>query len=176
MPNPNEASQLIAPDQQKKNAKQFDLPIPGQSLTTSPGQFAYEQAPQFTDTKDINDYLFNRLTSPSIQRDVLRLLDAGVPVAVLVEPLIMQGVNEGKFNLDAGLLTAKTMAIMIGGLGVRAGIDVKWIFKTKQLGLNPLPFKKAFKQMQEQEGDTEPMLEEKAINMTKRSLLSQGGK
>ena len=58
MPNPNEASQLIAPDQQKKNAKQFDLPIPGQSLTTSPGQFAYEQAPQFTDTKDINDYFF----------------------------------------------------------------------------------------------------------------------
>src|SRR3990167_5363052 len=125
MPNPNEASQLITPDQQKQNARQFDLPIAGQSLTASPGQFAYEQPPKFTDTKAINDYLFNRLTSPSIQRDVLRLLDAGVPVAVLVEPLIMQGVNEGKFNLDAGLLAAKSIGIIIGGLGVRCGVFFK---------------------------------------------------
>lgn len=158
--------------QQKRNADTFNQPIPGQSFTTEPGTFAYEQPPQFTKLSDITNYMFDRITSPSVQRDILRLLDAGVPVATLLEPILLHGVNKGKFNLDAALLAAEPVATMITGLGLRAGINVVAAIKKKDDGVDPRPFAKAFKQKSEAE-NMEPITKDKAASMVKNSLLSR---
>lgn len=158
--------------QQKRNADTFSQPIPGQSFTTEPGNFAYEQPPQFTKLSDITDYMFDRITSPSVQRDILRLLDAGVPVASLLEPILLHGVNKGKFNIDAAMLAAEPVATMITGLGLRAGINVVAAIKKKDDGVDPRPFAKAFKQRAEAE-NMETISPTTAKSMVKKSLLSK---
>lgn len=162
----------VTPETQKVNAQDFDLPIPGQSLTSDPGKFAYEQPPQFSNLAQATDYMFERITQPGVQRDILRLLDAGVPVSMLLEPIMLQGVNTGKFNMDLALIAANPLATMIGGLGMRAGIDVVWAPKKKDDGIDPTSFKKAFKDKAqfEKSSDLEPSVSK---SMVKKSLLGK---
>ena len=42
----------------------FDAPIPGQSLTDKPGNSAWEHPPQFTDTAEAAEYIWDKLTHP----------------------------------------------------------------------------------------------------------------
>ena len=62
----------------------FDTPIPGQSLTDEPGNYPWEHAPQFTDVDEVIGDLYDSLTKPNIARQLIGMLDAGVPVEAIV--------------------------------------------------------------------------------------------
>jgi hypothetical protein len=78
------------------------------------------------------------------------MLNAGVPVRVLLEPIILQAVNEGKVNIDLALLSLRPLVYMIAGFGYHAGINVVLDYPRKDNGLDPRPLEKAFKQIREQ--------------------------
>jgi hypothetical protein len=134
----------------KENLRQFDTPIPGQSLTQELGNAAFEQPPQYTELTEFMDYMFDNLSRTSIRRDLLRMLDAGVPVTVLLQPIILQAVNEGKINIDLAMLASEPLVYMLAGFGYHAGINVVLDHPQKDNGLDPRPFEKAFKQSREQ--------------------------
>jgi hypothetical protein len=135
---------------QKGNFKQFDLPIPGQSLTQELGSAAFEQPPQYTELTEFMDYMFDSISRTSVRNNLLRMLNAGVPVRVLLEPIILQAVNEGKVNIDLALLSLRPLVYMIAGFGYHAGINVVLDYPRKDNGLDPRPLEKAFKQIREQ--------------------------
>ena len=155
--------------EQKANFDRFDAPIPGQSLTDEPGNAPYEQPPEYTNLDKFMEYMFTTLNGKAVRRDVLRLLNAGVPVQVLLEPIIMQAINEGKINTDLGMLVVQPLAAMIYGMGLTAGINVVTDHGKKDIGLDPRPFEKAFKK--KRVATTPPKLPETKSNLVARRKM-----
>jgi hypothetical protein len=40
----------------------FDAPIPGQGLTDKPGNYPWEHPPQYTDTQEATEFVWEKLT------------------------------------------------------------------------------------------------------------------
>jgi len=135
---------------QRKNFRQFDSPIPGQSLTQELGGAAYEQPPQYTELTEFMDYMFDNLSRTSVRRDLLRLLNAGVPVTTLLTPVLLHAVSEGKLNMDLAMLSLEPLITMMAGFGHHAGINVVLDYPRKDNGVDPRPFEEVFKQSREQ--------------------------
>lgn len=155
---PGPLGTLDQPPQTDKPLRNFDLPVPGQSLTAPKGQMPYETPPQFADIEDATDYLFEKVTRPRNQKNILRLLDAGMPVNMISESVIMFGASEGKWNMDMAMLLMEPVGIMIAGLGHRAGVNVRLVPDNHKEppGIDPRPIEKVFKKKLEEKEPREP--------------------
>ena len=104
----------------------FDTPIPGQSLTDEPGNYPWEHPPQFVETDEAADYLWDRMSEPEIAEQIIALLDAGVPVEAIGRSALFGGFLNGKFTPDVAFIIAEPVMKMILTIGVMAGIkDIK---------------------------------------------------
>ena len=56
----------------------FDAPVPGQSLTDKPGNYPWEHPPQYTDSQEASEYVWDKLTEPLFAQQVIAMLDAGI--------------------------------------------------------------------------------------------------
>ena len=101
----------------------FDTPIPGQSLTDEPGNYPWEHAPQFTDVDEVIGDLYDSLTKPNIARQLIAMLDAGVPVEAIVRVITFGGFMEGKYNPDVGFIIAEPLMNLVSAIGIRAGVS-----------------------------------------------------
>ena len=135
---------------QKDNFRQFDSPIPGQSLTQELGGAAYEQPPQYTELTEFMDYMFDNLSRTSVRRDLLRLSNAGVPITTLLGPILLHAVSEGKLNMDLAMLSLEPLVYMLAGFGHHAGINVVLDQPREDNGLDPRTFEEVFKQVRKQ--------------------------
>ena len=145
-----EALPIKPSSDQDGNFRQFDSPIPGQSLTQELGNAPYEQPPQYTELTEFMDYMFDNLSRTSVRRDLLRLLNAGVPVTSLLGPVLLHAVSEGKLNMDLAMLSLEPLVYMLAGFGHHAGINVVLDNPREDNGLDPRPFEEVFKQSREQ--------------------------
>ena len=90
----------------------FDAPIPGQSLTDTPGNYSWEHPPQFSKVDDA----------------VITLLGNNVPVEALVRMVLFGGFSEGKWSPDVAILLAEIVLKQIMAIGVKAEIPKMKIF------------------------------------------------
>ena len=169
MPSMEEPTMSPTEMEQKSNFKLFSAPIPGQSLTSEMGSAKYQQPPQYTKLTDFMDFMFDALGRKNIRRDLLRMLDSGVPLQVLLEPILMQAVSEGKINLDLAMLAIQPLATMVYGMGVEAGIDVVADDGKVDIGLDPKVLEKAFKK--KRVDTTPPKLPETKSNLVARRKM-----
>jgi len=100
----------------------FDAPIPGQSLTDKPGNTPWEHPPQFTDTAEAAEYIWDKLTHPDYVKQVIAMLDAGIPVEALCRVIIFAGFTEGKWTPDVGFMLAEVVIKMIATIAVKSGV------------------------------------------------------
>ena len=101
----------------------FDAPIPGQSLTDKPGNASWEHPPQFTDTEEAAEYVWDKLTQPNFADQVVAMLDAGIPVEAIGRIIVFAGFTEGKWTPDVAFIIAEPVMKMIATMGMRAGVD-----------------------------------------------------
>ena len=101
----------------------FDAPIPGQSLTDTPGNYPWEHPPQYTDTSEAADFVWDRLHRPEFAEQMIAMLDAGIPVEALGRIIIFNGFMEGKWTPDVAFIIAEPIMKMIGTMGLAAGIE-----------------------------------------------------
>ena len=87
----------------------FDAPVAGQGLTDEPGNYPWEHPPQFTDTDEAAEFVWDRLHRPEFAEQVLAMLDAGIPVEALGRIVIFNGFMGGKWNPDAVSYTHLTL-------------------------------------------------------------------
>lgn len=132
---------------QKNNVQLMDAPVPGQGLSVEPGSVPWERPPEFSTEAEAMDFLFEKITRPDVQTDLLRAMDAGVPVAVLVEPILMHGAQEGKWSIDMAMTLLEPFGVILYGLGRKAGITptIEAPKDTKGKGLDPKPLAEIFK-------------------------------
>ena len=150
--------------EQKSAMRQFDQPIPGQSLTGEMGSAPYEQPPKYTDLQEFMTYMFESISRKDVQRDLLRMLDAGVPVNMLTAPILMQAMSEGKVNPDLAMLATQPLVTLLAGFGKKAGINVV-VRKKEDDGLDPRPIREAFKDKRK---EAEPAELPDEINLVSR--------
>ena len=100
----------------------FDAPVPGQSLTDKPGNYPWEHSPQYTDTAEAADYVWDRLSQPEFAEQVIAMLDAGIPVEAIGRIIIFAGFTEGKWTPDVAFIIAEPVMKMIAAVGIHGGV------------------------------------------------------
>jgi len=119
----------------------FDAPIPGQSLTDTPGNYPWEHPPRINEPEDALDRIWNKLTTPEMSEQIILMLESGVPVEALGRVITFTGFAEGEFTPDVGFIIAEPIMKMITAIGMRAGI------KNIKISLQDLSNKKTVMQV-----------------------------
>jgi len=130
----------LSDDQQVVNMSAFDLPVPGQSLTAEKGASSFEQPPQFTDIQDAVDYLFDSMTKQSTVDNLLRVIDTGMPLMSLAEPMLLSGASEGLWNVDLAMLLIEPTITIMAGLAHMAGVTPVYTDEKKPNIIDIKPF------------------------------------
>ncbi len=101
----------------------FDAPIPGQSLTDTPGNYPWEHPAKYTDFMEASTFIWNRLhTNPNTNR-ILALIKTGVSIESLTRTTLFSGFTNGLWNPDLALILAPTVARMYVSIAKAGGIE-----------------------------------------------------
>lgn len=101
----------------------FQGSIPGQSLTDTPQNFAWERPAEYTDPTEAARFELKRLNKPKAIDSVLALLQVGFPVIALAETIKTSSQSEGLYNPDVGLLITPVITEQLVATADDAGID-----------------------------------------------------
>jgi len=102
----------------------LDGPIPGQSLTTEPGNRPWENPPKLNTVEEAIDFYMKRLSDPEMMNRMLDILEeTGLPVTVLVEVMTMGGVMQGLHSVDISVLVSPVLVEFIKGAADKAEIE-----------------------------------------------------
>ena len=101
---------------------EFDAPIPGQSLTDTPGNYPWEHPAQFADPEEASEYIWDRLHADDFAEQIVAMLDAKIPVEAIARVILFGGFLEGKFSPDVAFLITKPVMQMITVIGATAGV------------------------------------------------------
>ena len=105
----------------------FDAPVPGQGLTDKPGNYPWEHPPEFTDTMEASEFLWDKLTEPLFAQQIIGMLDAGVPVEAIARVVLFAGFTEGKWSVDLAILIGEPLMKLIAAIGSRLGLKEMYI-------------------------------------------------
>ena len=100
----------------------FDAPVPGQSMTDKPGNAAWEHPPQYTNTAEEADFIWDQLATPEFAEQVIAMLDAGIPVEAIARVILFGGFTEGKWTPDVAFIIAEPVMKMIVAVGFQGGV------------------------------------------------------
>lgn len=101
----------------------FDGPIPGESLTRAPKQFAWERPPEFVDPEETLMYYLNKMFQPKVMGKIMDAIEMGITIHDLTRGLLRTGVSEGLHTIDVGLLIAPAIHEAIKGSADELGIE-----------------------------------------------------
>ena len=101
---------------------EFDAPIPGQSLTDTPGNAPWEHPPQYTNPEELLDSLYDKITDGEFTEQLIAMLDAGVPVEAIVRVIVFGGFMQGKYTPDVGFMIIEPLMKLVAAVGIRAGV------------------------------------------------------
>lgn len=108
----------------------FDAPIPGQSLTDTPGNPSWEHPPQFTDVEQASEYVWGKIHNERALTQIILFLKEGVPVEAIARMVLFGGFMEGKWTPDVAILLSEIAFKQIMAIGVAAKIpDIKMFLK-----------------------------------------------
>lgn len=103
----------------------FNAPIPGESLTSEPGNYPWEQPPLHADPMDALEYHMEQLTDEKVTDNVIDMMDIGVPVEIVADTLLTSAIMNGIHSVDVKMLLKPVMHMQIKSLADVAGIDYK---------------------------------------------------
>jgi len=100
----------------------FDAPVPGQGMTDKPGNYPWEHPPQYTDTMEATEFVWDKLTEPQFAEQVIGMLDAGIPVEAIGRIIVFSGFSEGKWTPDVAFIITEPIMKMIATIGIQGGV------------------------------------------------------
>jgi len=106
-------------------ASPLDAPIPGQSLTDSPGNWPWENPPEMSDPEEATKYYVNKLANEEVMDDLSVLLGNNMPLVPLVKTLLTTGVMNGMHSIDVSIIIAPVIHAFIKASMTNYGIEVR---------------------------------------------------
>ena len=110
----------------------FDAPIPGQSLTDTPGNAKWEHPQQFVKVDEAAEYIWDRLHDEKLLEQVIAMLKEGIPVEALARMVLFGGFAEGKWTPDLAILLAEIVFKQIIAIGMAIKIKNMKLFMNDQ--------------------------------------------
>ena len=103
------------PSSQNKESQynSFDAPVPGESLTNTPGAAAWEHPPTHSKVEDAIELINDKLMDKENGMRVLTLLDIGIPIEALVKVITFSGFLEGKWTVDVAKMLDPLVAMLL---------------------------------------------------------------
>ncbi len=98
--------------------EEFNAPIPGQSLTDDPGNAKWENPPRYADIGEVSTVLMKKIFNKKSVKNILMMLEAGVPVEGVARTIVFAGYAEGQYNPDVGVLIARIAFESVLTIGV----------------------------------------------------------
>ena len=98
-------------------------PIPGQSLTDEPKNYAWENPPEITDPKEAIAMHMSKFNDPEVIDNMIDLLDVGFPVRALAESILTASVAAGWHSIDVSLIVAPFIHEHIISMANEAGVS-----------------------------------------------------
>lgn len=102
----------------------LNAPIPGQSLTTEPGNMPWEQPAKYNDAQEALAFYIQRLEDPDLMDELFFILEQGMPLSVLVESMTTCGVMEGLHTVDVSILINPVLHEYLLALATAADVTV----------------------------------------------------
>lgn len=93
--------------------KPFDAPIPGENFTSDTKNYPWHRPPKFTDLDTAIEYMIKKIVQPDVAESLFTFMGMGVTVASLVDMLVTEGIGQGKWTVDYGVLMAGPLAHII---------------------------------------------------------------
>ena len=94
----------------------LDAPIPGQSLTDTPGNAKWEHPPQFVKVDEAAEYIWDRLHEKEILSQIVSFLENDIPVEAIARMVLFGGFVEGKWTPDVALLLSEIVFKQIAAI------------------------------------------------------------
>ena len=98
-------------------------PIPGQSLTDEPKNYAWENPPEITDPEEAIAMHMSKFNDPEVIDNMLDLLDIGFPVRAMAESILTASVAAGWHSIDVSLIVAPFIHEHIISMANEAGVS-----------------------------------------------------
>jgi hypothetical protein len=105
------------------NDQSFNGPIPGASLTHEPGSQPDERPPMYVDPTEAYDFLVDRIANPDVFKRIAVAAELGVPLELMVRPIVFSGWAEGYYTNDVMHLIAGPIFELTGKLLEKSGVD-----------------------------------------------------
>lgn len=103
--------------------KFLTAPIPGSSLTGEPGNYPWENPPQFSKIEEVIDFYTERMTDDDVEAAIISALDTGISVEAMSEQILNSGVMNGVHSYDVSVLVDPVIREMIMYVGDINSID-----------------------------------------------------
>lgn len=96
---------------------------PGISWTAPEKSRPWQQPPQLTDISKVAVYYIATVSDEELMDDLLDSIETSVPLAVIAEAMMLNGVSNGVHTLDAGILVMPVIIEMLQSLAMAHGQD-----------------------------------------------------
>tara|TARA_R110001606_G_scaffold82718_2_gene189404 strand:- start:4246 stop:4782 length:537 start_codon:yes stop_codon:yes gene_type:complete len=113
--------------------RQFNAPIPGQSLTKTPNNYPWERPPEISNVDEAVIRHIENISEPKAIDNLLYVLEAGLPVNILTESLLTIAVSKGIHSIDISLLVGPVLFKEIKSIADQAGITYKDFFDDSEV-------------------------------------------
>ena len=159
----------------------FNAPIPGQSLTSEPKNYPWENPPEFTKPEDALMFHMERLEDPKKVKAILGLLELGLDVTTMTEGILRGAVVEGRHTIDVSLIIAPVIHEYIVGTAEAAGVEYDEGFEDDEAQQEDIDYtvreRKAKEILKDIEGkkdiDLTPMMQEPEAMPEEQSQMEQ---
>ena len=98
---------------------------PGHSLTQPKGKWAWDQPPRFVDPEEAIDFVIDKLEEPAVEKDMLKLMVAGISIEEMVDTIAIGGFSTGHYTPDVAELIKAPIGMYLAGLAVENDIPPK---------------------------------------------------
>jgi len=109
--------------------KQFDAPIPGQSLTNEPKNHPWERPPETSNPDEAIVHHLTRLGNPKVLDSILDGVAQGMPVSLFTEMVLTGAVSQGIHSIDISMMIAPVIQDYIVTLLEDEGVEFEEFFE-----------------------------------------------
>lgn len=105
--------------------REFDAPIPGQSLTDTPKNHAWERPPEINDPEEAIQMHLTRLSQPDMLEAVLNVIELeDLDIMTMTNGIVRGAVANGIHSIDVGMMVSPVIHEFIKQATKAVGMDV----------------------------------------------------
>ena len=109
-----------------QNIDPFDVPVPGQGMTSAPGQYSWERPARISKPEDAAMSIISKLeNNPETEGTILNLMASGVPIENLVNTISLAGFTEGEFTPDTAEIIKLPLTMYLIGAAIENKIEAQ---------------------------------------------------